>query len=68
MDFEGVDGSDGFYAAWFPGQFAAMEKRFGGTAGAALAGKRVRVKGQVSMYQDRPQVRVDGVDQVEVVK
>jgi serine/threonine-protein kinase len=68
VEFEGVEGRDGFVAVYFPDQFAAMEKKFGGTAGAALAGKRVRVKGRVDLYQEKPQIRVDGVEQVEVVK
>jgi hypothetical protein len=68
MEFEGVESRDGFFVAYFPDQFASMEKKFGGTAGGALAGKRIRVKGPVSLYQEKPQIRVDGVDQVEVVK
>jgi DNA/RNA endonuclease YhcR with UshA esterase domain len=68
VEFVGNEGGDGFMAVYFPGQFKAMEQKFGGTDGAALAGKRVRIKGRVEMYQDRPQIRIDSPDQVEVVK
>jgi DNA/RNA endonuclease YhcR with UshA esterase domain len=67
VEFEGVD-KTGFNAVFFPGMFETMEKHFGGTAGAALAGKRIRVKGRVDTYRDRPQIVIEGTDQVEIVK
>jgi serine/threonine-protein kinase len=67
VEFEGVD-REGFLVVYFPGMFPVMEKHFGGSAGAALAGKRIRVKGRVDTYRERPQIVVDSADQVEVVK
>jgi len=68
IEFVGNEGRDGFQAVYFPGEFKAMEQKFGGADGAALAGQRVRVKGRVEIYQERPQIRIDSPDQIEVVK
>jgi hypothetical protein len=68
IEFVGNERQEGFFAAYFPGQFKAMEQKFGGTDGAGLVGQRVRVKGRVEMYQDRPEIKIDSADQIEVVK
>jgi hypothetical protein len=65
--FEAGDDRKSFHAIYFPNLYPAMENKFGGKHGANLSGKRVRITGKPSVYQGRPQIRIDSPDQVVVV-
>jgi serine/threonine-protein kinase len=70
IEFAGANGDEGLLAAYFPANnvFAKMAKKFGGANGEGLAGKRLRIKGQVEVYNKRPEIVIFGPDQVEVVE
>lgn len=71
IQFRGPNGDDGLLAVYFPGEsglFDKMAKKFGGDAGDGMAGKRLRVHGDVEVYQGRPEIRIYGPDQIDEVK
>ena len=68
ITFQDAPAKGEFTAVYFQKNFAAMEKAFGGKNGAELAGKKVRITGAVKMYNGAPEIVVDSVSQVEVVK
>lgn len=71
VQFAGPKGDDGLLVVYFPGEtglFDKMAKKFGGNAGDGMAGKRLRVRGDVEVYQGRPEIRIYGPDQIDEVK
>jgi len=69
VDFKGVDGTRGFVAIFYPPQLAKMNTAFPGAGDVpALKGKRVRVTGDVVMYQGRPEIQIRSPEQVKVVE
>lgn len=68
LRFEGASERGNFIVAYFPKLFPAMQKKFGGPNGVELAGKNIRVRGQVKNFKGDPEMVLDRADQIEVVK
>lgn len=60
--FDEAEG-DSFYLAVFQNAFRAVR----GYPAKTLPGKRVRVRGMVSLYHGRPQIQVENPDQIQVL-
>jgi serine/threonine-protein kinase len=58
-----------FPVVYFPKNdfFKQMEKTFGGTNGAGLAGKKLRINGRVDVYQGEAEIVVNTTSQVKVL-
>ncbi len=66
--FEGADSHSGFRAVFPKTMAAEMEKRFGGTYGAGVIGKRVIVQGSLTQPADEPvEILLNRSQQVTVV-
>ena len=70
IKFKNAPERGGFIAVYFPnGDLAKrMGDKFGGKDGSGLAGKHVRIHGNVEMYQNQPEIRISDPNQVEVVQ
>jgi len=70
IEFGDANSRDSFVAVVFPSNdmFKKMEDKFGGTSGTGLAGKHVRIRGTLEMYQTHPEIRVTDVKQIEVAQ
>jgi hypothetical protein len=69
VDFKGVNSTRGFVAFFYPQQLAKLTEAFPGAGDLpALKGKRVRVTGEVMIYQGRPEIQIRSPDQVKVVE
>jgi len=68
IEFSGPTGDDGLLVVYFPANdmFARMEKKFGGTHGSGVAGKRLRIRGDVEVYQGHPEIRINSPEQIQV--
>ena len=68
VDFKGVDGTNGFVAIFYPPTLKLMVDAFpGGGDVPALKGKHIRVTGEVTTYQGRPEIQIRSPKQVKVV-
>ena len=69
IKFQNAPERGGFIAVYFPnGDLSKrMGDKFGGKDGSGLAGKHVRIHGNVEMYQNQPEIRISDPKQVEVV-
>ena len=68
VNFEGV-GRDGLFGAFFPSYAKDLAKAFPGAGDVpAWVGKRIHLRGDVSLYQDRPEILIKSPSQVKVDK
>jgi len=66
--FAGTDDREGFHCVFFPADdmFQKMADAFGGEFGETLEGKTVTIKGEVSLFKDRPQMKINSPKQIRV--
>jgi len=67
ITFAGSDEKSGFVCTYKPELLPALQKKFGGSDGPGLQGKHIRVKGKVEMYKDRPTIRIEAPEQIELL-
>jgi len=62
------DNNNDFGCIYRPELLPALQAKFGSADGLGLTGKRIRVTGHLEMFKERPAIKIDASDQIEIVK
>jgi serine/threonine-protein kinase len=68
ISFSNSDNPDDFVCVYKPDLLPNLQDKFGSVDGLGLPGKRIRVSGHVELYKDRPTIKIESADQIDVVK
>ena len=68
IGFSGSDESNDFSCIYKPELLPNLQSKFGSADGLGLTGKRVRITGHLEMFKDRPTIKIDAADRIDVVK
>ena len=67
ITFVGDDSQSSFVCTYKPDLLPDLQSKFGGTDGPGLQGKHIQVKGKVEMFKDRPTIRIEAAEQIELL-
>jgi hypothetical protein len=68
IGFSDGDDAVSFTCIYKPELLPALQTKFGGIDGLGLVGKRIRVSGHLEMYKDKPEIKIETADQIDIVK